>query len=68
MNAKTKDPFHTTFHRDGTVTCWNVFNQTGITSQAGDIPASLLAMLPIRERNRIASRARFYDNGGFGDD
>ena len=64
MNAKTKDPFHTTFHRDGTVTYWNVFQQRWTTKPAKDIPASHLASFPMRERNRILEIA-WFEAGGY---
>lgn len=53
MNAttkKTKSPYATTFHRDGTVTVWDVYTQSWVrTSRPSDrILASLSS-----ERDRV---------------
>jgi len=49
--TKTADPYKTTFHRDGSITVWNVFTQTWHrTSRPSD---RLLATLEEAERRRV---------------
>jgi hypothetical protein len=56
MAQKEKDPYGTTFHRDGTVTVWNVFTQTWLHTAR---PSSeVLASLPSRERDRVLRHCR----------
>lgn len=51
--TKTPDLFRTRFHRDGTVTLWNVFVQSWERYHAGDVSDDLLATLGERTRRRI---------------
>lgn len=55
--ATTKDAFATKFHRDGTVTIWNVYEQGWVRLAAGKISDRLLATLSEAERKRIARMA-----------
>lgn len=53
MRRAMKDPYRSTFHRDGSVTLWNVFTQTW--QRFVNMPAdSILATLTAKERARIA--------------
>lgn len=49
MNLNTK----TKFHRDNTVTVWNVYTQQWERGRAESVPAEVLASLPAAERERI---------------
>ena len=49
--STTTDLYRTTFHRDGTITVWNVYTQQWLrTSQPSD---AVLASLDSRERDRV---------------
>jgi len=48
----------TKYHRDGTITIWNVYTQTWLRISASHVPASVLATLSDKERARIARIAR----------
>jgi hypothetical protein len=54
----TNDAYKTTFHRDGTVTLWNVFRQQWTRRDAAAISDELLATLTPAERARIERMAR----------
>ena len=47
----------TTYHRDGTVTYWSVYDQEWRREQAGNIGPATLATLSYAERARIARMA-----------
>jgi len=44
--------YKTKYHRDGTVTYWDVFTQ-GWVERADHVPAKYMATLPYNERERI---------------
>lgn len=49
--TKRSDPYRTTYHRDGTVTVWDVYTQQWLrTSRPSD---QILASLPAEERERV---------------
>ena len=50
------DLFKTTFHRDGSVTFWNVYTQLWETCDSSSISDSILASLPANERERIIAK------------
>lgn len=51
MSTTKRDIFRTTFHRDGSVTIWNVYTQQWMRTRApGD---RVLASLEPRERARV---------------
>jgi hypothetical protein len=52
---KKNDPYKTTYHRDGTVTLWDVYTQSWLRIVAGEISDRTLATLNDQERARIAS-------------
>ena len=47
----------TRYHRNGTVTLWNILTQSWETYAADRVPASVLATLSEGERERIAKLA-----------
>lgn len=49
-----------TYHRDGTVTYWDVYAQTWRRTPATAIRARILASMSERERTRIARLAARY--------
>jgi len=49
--------FKTTYHRDGSVTLWNVFEQRWVRVRASRTPDEILATLSPEERKRIAKIA-----------
>jgi hypothetical protein len=51
--AKHKNDFSSVFHRDGSVTFWNVYTQTWQRRDFDRIPDEILATLPWNERGRI---------------
>ena len=53
--AKTKNPMDSVFHRDGSVTFWNVYNQRWQRRDAHSIFASddIMSSLENKERDRI---------------
>ena len=56
--GREKDPYPTTFHRDGSVTLWNVYDQGWQrTSRPSD---ALLATLGIKERERVIKHVGRY--------
>lgn len=59
MTTKTKNPFKTTYHRDGSVTVWNVYAQQWDRRMATDFVAdhSVMSSLSDTERNRIKKMA-----------
>jgi len=48
-----RDTYKTTYHRDGTVTVWNIFSQTWMRLRAEHVSDPVLASLPEADRNRI---------------
>jgi hypothetical protein len=48
----------TTVRRDGTVRVWDVYRQQWAEYAAPGLPDAILATLPQRDRDRIASAAR----------
>jgi hypothetical protein len=57
MNATTNDPYRTTYHRDGTATLWNVYEQRWIRVEAGKVSDRVLSSLSHAERARLAAMA-----------
>ena len=57
MTTKTNQ-FRTRFHRDGSVTVWNVFTQGWQRRPASMVHDEILATLPRNERDRIARHAQ----------
>lgn len=53
-----KDAYRTTFHRDGTVTLWDVYQQGWRRFRAAEVPDAILASLRPAERERIIRRSR----------
>jgi DNA invertase Pin-like site-specific DNA recombinase len=51
------DAYATKFHRDGTVTVWNVYRQGWERTAAADVDDRILASLSEAERARIAKLA-----------
>lgn len=52
MNTtKTTDPYRTTYHRDGSVTVWNVYTQSW--TRTGRPSDRVLASLRPAERERV---------------
>ena len=49
--------FKTTFHRDRTVTYWNVYKQVWQREHVTDITDATLATLPIKDKARIFKAA-----------
>lgn len=47
------DPYRTTYHRDGTVTVWDVYSQTW-RRRVRSMPDRVWASLSERERNKAA--------------
>ena len=57
MNETTKrDPYRTTYHRDRTVTLWNVYTQTWTRTDRPS--ARVLASLMPEERERVIRHCR----------
>lgn len=56
-----RDPYRTTYHRDGSVTVWDVYRQTWRRLRADEVADALLATLSARERARIARTAKRED-------
>jgi hypothetical protein len=48
----------TTFHRDRSVTIWNVYTQQWVRLFAREVPNAILATLPSAERTRICKLAK----------
>ncbi len=48
-----KDAYRTTFHRDGTVTIWDVYQQGWRRCLATAVPDAIMASLSRAERERI---------------
>ena len=48
------DPFRTKFHRDDTITVWDVYSQSWTRLDASQVPDEILASLSAGERRRIA--------------
>lgn len=59
MEKQTKSPYRTKYHRDGTVTVWDVYQQEWRRIRAADLIAgnSILPRLPASERQRIEKMA-----------
>jgi hypothetical protein len=55
--TKTTNPFATKFHRDGTVTIWNVYRQGWVRYAAAEVPDRIQATLDDAQRARIARMA-----------
>lgn len=53
MKPAIKANYGTTFHRDGTVSFWNVYLQTWCRSAAEKIADKVLASFSVGERVRI---------------
>lgn len=48
-----KGAYATTFHRDGSVTVWNVYTQGWQRRPASSVSDEVLASLPANERTRV---------------
>lgn len=48
-----KDAYRTTFHRNGTVTVWDVYQQAWRRFLAAEVPDAIMASLNKKERARI---------------
>lgn len=57
MTPTIKTGYRSTFHRDGTVSFWNVLEQRWERRHAAHIPDAVLATLNDAERNAIARQA-----------
>lgn len=57
MEASTKPNYKTTYHKDGTVSYWDVFSQSWERSDAAEISDRILASMSQPERDRIAKMA-----------
>jgi hypothetical protein len=55
--ATTRAPYATTYHRDGTVTLWHVYEQAWQRIDVREISDETLATLSLAERRRIARMA-----------
>lgn len=51
------DPYRTTWHRDGSLTYWDVYAQGWTRSDAAAISDSTLATMPQADRDRVARLA-----------
>lgn len=58
--AKTSNLYTTTYHCDGTVTVWDVYEQRWTRMAAGRVGDRILASLNDSERKRIAKMASKY--------
>lgn len=58
MNAtkKPRDPYRTTYHRDRTVTIWDVYSQSW--NRTGKPSTAMLATLMPEERDRVMRHTR----------
>lgn len=54
MSATIKAGYRTTYHKDGTVSYWNVYTQQWERCEAGEIDDRILASMNQQERDRIA--------------
>lgn len=54
---KPVSPYRTTFHRDDTVTYWDVYAQQWSRQHAATITDDSLSTLPLAERDRIVRMA-----------
>ena len=54
-NQKTK--MKTKYHRDGSVTLWDIYQQCWTRIRASRVPAEILSSLSPEERKRIARMA-----------
>ena len=59
MKMKTNN-YKTKYHRDGTITIWNIYLQQWERRQADQIPSDVLASVGNIERERIYKHARRY--------
>lgn len=57
--ASTPDLFRTKFHKDGTITFWNVYEQQWNRTKASRISDQNLASMSSRDRERLARTAAF---------
>ena len=53
--------YKTTYHRDGTITYWHVYDQTWRRVRAADISAESLATMSNEERAQIERHARKHE-------
>ena len=59
MRPHTRKPnLENTYHRDGAVSYWSVYDQQWHRLQAADIPARELAAMDVGQRRRIALLAQ----------
>jgi hypothetical protein len=57
VGANQKNNMKTKYHRDGSVTFWNIFTQTWQRRSASRISDEILSSLSSAERTRIARMA-----------
>lgn len=57
QNSAKSDLFRTTFHRDGTVTYWNVYQQRWQRQRASSISDSDLSTMSAKDRARTLRMA-----------
>jgi hypothetical protein len=50
--SQNRDPFRTTFHRDGTITFWNVYQQRWQRQRASSMSDQDLASMSQKDRAR----------------
>jgi len=55
--STTQDPYKTKFHRDGSVTFWNVYEQRWNRTQASRISDENLASMSANDRKRAIRMA-----------
>jgi hypothetical protein len=55
---------NSTYHRDGTITLWDIYRQQWRRIPAAEVTDRLLATLPPRERERIQRMAARASCGG----
>ena len=57
MTPTIKPNAASTFHRDGTVSYWNIYQQRWVRRAAADITATVLATFSDKERARVERAA-----------
>ncbi len=57
MTATIKSNYRTTFHRDGSVSFWNVYQQQWVREQASQVSDQDLASMSNSDRERVVKMA-----------
>ncbi len=57
MTATIKSNYMTTFHRDGSVSYWNVYQQQWVREQASEVSDQDLASMSSGDRERVVKMA-----------